>query len=143
MRAILLAHGAGRRRPYRRRRRLLRSGTWTLTLDGQTKAYGMTWMASWADVAVYAHEEGHSLGLPHSSGPSSNVYDSCWDVMSDLYTNFDVTQGSYIGQHTNVAEAGGGRSTETLLRCYTQADEATMLAVVSETRKVRAAGAQP
>ena len=43
----------------------------------------------------------------------------------------------------DVAEAGGWRSTETLLRCYTQADEATMLAVVSETRKVRAAGTKP
>ena len=43
----------------------------------------------------------------------------------------------------DVAEAGGWRSTETLLRCYTQVDEATMLAVVSETRKVRAAGAKP
>jgi hypothetical protein len=38
----------------------------------------------------------------------------------------------------DVAEAGGWRTTDTLLRCYTQADEATMLAVVSETRKVRA-----
>ena len=43
----------------------------------------------------------------------------------------------------DVAEAGGWRSTETLLRCDTQADEATMLAVVSETRKVRTAGAKP
>jgi integrase len=43
----------------------------------------------------------------------------------------------------DVAEAGGWRSTDTLLRCYTQVDEATMLAVVSETRKVRAAGAKP
>jgi hypothetical protein len=43
----------------------------------------------------------------------------------------------------DVAETGGWRSTETLLRCYTQADEATMLAVVCEMRKVRAAGAKP
>ena len=43
----------------------------------------------------------------------------------------------------DVAETGSWRSTETLLRCDTQADEATMLAVVSETRKVRAAGAKP
>ena len=43
----------------------------------------------------------------------------------------------------DVAEVGGWRSTETLVRCYTQVDEATMLAVVSETRKVRAAGGNP
>jgi hypothetical protein len=43
----------------------------------------------------------------------------------------------------DVAEAGGWRSTDTLLRCYTQVDEATMLAVVSKTRKVRAAGTKP
>jgi hypothetical protein len=30
-----------------------------------------------------------------------------------------------------------------LLRCYTQTDEATMLAVVSERRKVRAGGTKP
>jgi hypothetical protein len=42
-----------------------------------------------------------------------------------------------------VAEAGGWRSRETLLRRYKHVDEATMLAVVSETRKVRAAGAEP
>jgi hypothetical protein len=42
----------------------------------------------------------------------------------------------------DVASAGGWRSTDTLLRCYTQVDEATMFRVVSETRKVRAAGAQ-
>jgi hypothetical protein len=42
----------------------------------------------------------------------------------------------------DVAEAGGWRSTDTLLRCYTQVDEVTMFQVVSETRKVRAAGKQ-
>jgi hypothetical protein len=41
-----------------------------------------------------------------------------------------------------LASAGGWRSTDTLLRCYTQVDEATMFKVVSETRKVRAAGKQ-
>jgi hypothetical protein len=40
----------------------------------------------------------------------------------------------------DVAEGGGWRSTDTLLRCYTQVDEVTMFEVVSETRKVRAAG---
>lgn len=39
----------------------------------------------------------------------------------------------------DVAEAGGWRTTDTLLRCYTQTDEGTVVAVVSETRKVRAA----
>jgi hypothetical protein len=43
----------------------------------------------------------------------------------------------------DVAEAVGWRSTATLLRCYTQTDEATMLAVVSERRKVRAGGTKP
>jgi integrase len=42
----------------------------------------------------------------------------------------------------DVAWAGGWRSTDTLLRCYKQVDEATMFEVVSETRKVRAAGGQ-
>ncbi len=43
----------------------------------------------------------------------------------------------------DVAEAGGWRSTATLLRCYTQTDDATMLAAVSETRKVRSIGTKP
>jgi hypothetical protein len=43
----------------------------------------------------------------------------------------------------DVAAAGGWRSTETLLRCYQQTDEATIFAVVSETRKVRAMGTKP
>jgi hypothetical protein len=43
----------------------------------------------------------------------------------------------------DVAEAGGWRSTDTLLRCYTQVDEATMLKVVTETQKVRSVGAKP
>ncbi len=30
-----------------------------------------------------AHEMGHSFGLPHSSGPYSETYDSDWDPMSD------------------------------------------------------------
>src|SRR4051794_32615132 len=28
-----------------------------------------------------AHEIGHGLGLPHSSGPCDQTYDSQWDVM--------------------------------------------------------------
>jgi N-acetylneuraminic acid mutarotase len=76
------------------------AGGWPLNLDGQTKDYGLTWMASWAGVSLYAHEEGHSLGLPHSSGPYGNTYDSRWDIMSDLYPYWDGAVGSYIPQHT-------------------------------------------
>ncbi|MFL5494366.1 MAG: kelch repeat-containing protein [Gemmatimonadales bacterium] len=75
-------------------------GSRTLTLDGQTRIYGTTWMADWADIAVYAHEEGHSLGLPHSSGPYAETYDSYWDVMSYSYPHYDFDQVSYIPEHT-------------------------------------------
>jgi len=40
--------------------------------------------------SVYAHETGHALGLPHSSGPYSDPYDSHWDTMSagaSVHTN--------------------------------------------------------
>jgi M6 family metalloprotease-like protein len=46
--------------------------TWTLTADGQTKKYAMTWLYPWNSLADYAHEDGHTLGLPHSNG---------WDIM--------------------------------------------------------------
>jgi hypothetical protein len=58
-------------------------GEGTMTLDGTTRTYGMTWMPPWSqDSAVYAHESGHSLGFPHSSGPYKDTYDSQWDPMS-------------------------------------------------------------
>jgi FG-GAP-like repeat len=59
------------------------SGT-GLSLDGVTRLYGMTWMPAWADTSgIYAHESGHSLGFPHSSGPYTQTYDSKWDPMSN------------------------------------------------------------
>lgn len=56
----------------------------TLTLDGQTKTYGVTWMPPWgyANVGVLGHDMGHSYGLPHSGGSYQDEYDSWWDVMS-------------------------------------------------------------
>jgi len=57
-------------------------GSWTLARDGQSRTVGMTWMASWATQMTYAHEAGHTFGLPHSSGPYSATYDSRWDLMS-------------------------------------------------------------
>jgi N-acetylneuraminic acid mutarotase len=58
------------------------AGGSTLTLDGQTKHYGVTWLASGSLMGTYAHEQGHTLGLWHSSGPYTSTYDSDWDVMS-------------------------------------------------------------
>jgi integrase len=43
----------------------------------------------------------------------------------------------------DVAAAGGWKSVETLLRCYTQPDDETMLAVVTEQRKVRSISGKP
>ena len=52
-----------------------------------------------------------------------------------------------LRRKTGKSDTGPGvaerHSTETRLRCYTQVDEATMLAVVSETRKVWAMGTKP
>jgi M6 family metalloprotease-like protein len=75
-------------------------GGWWTDLDGQGENYGMTWMASWAGFSVYAHEEGHAFGLPHSSGPYSATYDSYWDVMSSPYPFYDETEQTYIPTHT-------------------------------------------
>ncbi len=59
-------------------------GLWPIRADGVTRRMGTTWLPdwAWAHHSVVAHEMGHSLGLPHSSGPYSGVYDSHWDVMS-------------------------------------------------------------
>jgi uncharacterized repeat protein (TIGR01451 family) len=50
---------------------------------GGRDGFGVTWMPPWSwDTAVFAHEQGHAFGLPHSSGPYDATYDSSWDVMS-------------------------------------------------------------
>jgi M6 family metalloprotease-like protein len=75
-------------------------GSWTLTADGQTKRYGMTWLQGSAPRTEYAHEEGHALGLDHSSGPYGQTYDSRWDVMS-RYVNGNFGPDGYgVPQHT-------------------------------------------
>jgi M6 family metalloprotease-like protein len=71
----------------------LGSSAFPLTIDGQTKNYSMTWIPRFAyepgsgpggtGQVWVAHEMGHSFGLPHSSGPYSETYDSDWDPMSD------------------------------------------------------------
>jgi hypothetical protein len=79
-------------------------GSRTLTLDGTSKHYSTTWYPPWGytNQSVIAHEMGHGLGLPHSSGPYSATYDSEWDVMSDAWAcgpNYDATY-KCLGQHT-------------------------------------------
>jgi hypothetical protein len=79
-------------------------GGWGLVLDGISRAWPMTWMPIWATdhsrYGIYAHEMGHSLGLPHSSGPYGQVYDSRWDVMSNSYIGWDPGVNAYVPGQT-------------------------------------------
>ena len=73
--------------------------TWQTWDTGEYKLYGVAWMPAWADQLVWAHEMGHGIGMPHSSGPYGSVYDSRWDVMSKGYGSTDGTYGR-IALHT-------------------------------------------
>lgn len=86
-------------------------GSAMLTLDGQTKTYGMTWMPNWSTPATYAHEMGHTLGWMHSHGPYNLTYDSDWDVMSYPYgwQEYTVAPSTWVAEQTiafNKAYAG-------------------------------------
>jgi M6 family metalloprotease-like protein len=74
-------------------------GSSSLNVDGVFKNYRMTWLADWADHVTYTHEMGHGFGLPHSSGPYGQVYDSNWDVMSGSWTNH-TSEWGWIAPHT-------------------------------------------
>lgn len=56
----------------------------TMNRDGITRSYRFTWMPPWGyeNQDVMGHQMGHGFGLPHSSGPYDQTYDSNWDVMS-------------------------------------------------------------
>ncbi len=73
------------------------------TLDGVTRSWPSTWEPPWAysNISVIAHEMGHSMGMPHSSGNYGYTYDNYWDVMSKdrLCNPADATYGC-VAAHT-------------------------------------------
>lgn len=79
------------------------------------KSYGATWEPPWGqEPAVYVHEFGHSIGLPHS-GWVYEAYDSPWDEMSDGSTASSLNCGSYRSANSSNStrtltckEPGGG-----------------------------------
>ena len=79
-------------------------GGMTLTRDGQTRFYSMTWMPPWGyqNQGVLGQEMGHGFGLPHSSGAYATPYDSDWDVMSSAFGVCASPDPEYgcVGVHT-------------------------------------------
>lgn len=74
-------------------------GGMSFNLDGANRFYATTWMPPWGwkNQTVMAHEEGHSLGLPHSSNSLGKVYESAWDVMSNAWANCGKSQSPTLG----------------------------------------------
>jgi M6 family metalloprotease-like protein len=121
-------------------------GSWTLTLNGQTRVWGMTWMSIGhaENYVVYAHEMGHALGWPHSSGRYGQAYDSNWDVMSRGYLRNESPWGwltvHTIGPHKDAQgwipparrwePALGAVESGTIVRTARPPDEGYLIAVV-------------
>jgi M6 family metalloprotease-like protein len=69
----------------------------------QNRFYGATWEPPWGqNTSTYAHEMGHSLGLPHS-GWRYYAYDSPWDVMSGKAGLNGSICGSYDSRNSGVS----------------------------------------
>lgn len=67
------------------------------------KFYAATWEPPWGqETGTYSHEQGHSLGLPHS-GWVYFAYDSPWDVMSSVSDAQSVQCGTYNSANDNGA----------------------------------------
>lgn len=123
-------------------------GSWTSTLNGQTRVWGMTWISIGhaEKYVVYAHEMGHALGWPHSSGRYGEEYDSNWDVMSRGYLRYEAPWG-WLTVHTIGAykdargwipaarrwePAMGAVESGTLVRSALPPDEGYLLAVIGQ-----------
>lgn len=79
-------------------------GSMVMTLDGTPRVWPFAWMPLWAmehsRYGIYAHELGHALGLPHSSGPYDYTYDSVWDVMSRPYLRWEPAVDAWVPGET-------------------------------------------
>jgi hypothetical protein len=80
-------------------------GSYFSAIEG--KSFGATWEPPWGqETGTYAHEMGHSLGLPHS-GWVYYAYDSPWDIMSGRTSALSTACGTY-------ASVNNGGATSTL-----------------------------
>jgi M6 family metalloprotease-like protein len=76
-------------------------GGYYSTVD--SKFYGSTWEPPWGqETGTYAHEMGHSIGLPHS-GWVYYAYDSPWDTMSNRVSANTIECGSYVSDNDSGA----------------------------------------
>jgi len=119
-------------------------GSFTLSLDGASRTYGMTWLSGQHhdNYVVVTHEMGHALGWPHSSGRYGSEYDSRWDVMSVGYFRTEPPWGwltiHTIAHHKRLAgwipdarlwrPAEGVTETATIVRSALPPDEGYLMA---------------